>query len=107
MSLLLNGEGTGRPYTLAGQDQEEIMPMIFPLSQLMLTVRSRLRPSTQFFQRLPRQAAGYPVAAVLLLFLQQAGFLLVITAYILFGLLRAGTKAAKAILDDREIENSD
>lgn len=110
VALVLNGEIAGRLYPLAGEDQSLLIPIIFLLSLLMLTsirFEAMPRPSTLFIQRHPYQAAGYLAAAVLLLVLQQAGFLIVITAYILFGLLRAGTKAARAIFDNRDTENRD
>lgn len=110
VSLVLNGEIAGRLYPLAGQDQSLLMPIIFLLSLLMLTsIRFEAvpRPSTQFIQRNPYLAAGYLVAALLLLILQQAGFLIVITAYILFGLVRAGMKAARAVFDNQGLGKHD
>ncbi|GIV62228.1 CDP-diacylglycerol--serine O-phosphatidyltransferase [Rhodocaloribacter litoris] len=79
-----------------------LIPIIVVLAGLMVsTIRFDAvpRPSAWYIRTHPRKAAAYAVALLLVIFLQQIGLLLVLTAYLFHGIGRATYNLVRAILE--------
>lgn len=101
VALLLNAEGVNLLEQLTPGDFPVLIPVVFVLSALMVTTipfDALPHPSLAYLQRHPWKFGAYGLALVLIIFLQQIGLLLVLTAYILHGIGRAIYNLVQAIL---------
>ncbi len=102
VALVLNAEGVDLLERLTPGDFPVLIPIVFVLSALMVTsipFDAIPRPSLTYLRRHPWKSGAYGLALLLIIFLQQIGLLLVLTAYILHGIGRAIYNLVQAILN--------
>lgn len=102
VALVLNAEGVDLLGRLAPGNFPILIPIVFVLSALMVTTipfDAIPRPSLAYLRHHPHKSIAYGLALVLIIFLQQIGLLLVLTAYILHGVGRSIYKLVHAILN--------
>ncbi len=102
VALVLNAEGVDLLGRLAPGNFPILIPIVFVLSALMVTTipfDAIPRPSLAYLRHHPHKSIAYGLALVLIIFLQQIGLLLVLTAYILHGVGRSIYKLVQAILN--------
>ncbi len=102
VALVLNAEGVDLLGRLAPGNFPVLIPIVFVLSALMVTTipfDAIPRPSLAYLRHHPHKSIAYGLALVLIIFLQQIGLLLVLTAYILHGVGRSIYKLVQAILN--------
>jgi len=102
VALILNAEGIDLLERLTPGNFPILIPIVFVLSALMVTTipfDAIPRPSLAYLRRHPQKSTAYGLALLLIIFLQQIGLLLVLTAYILHGIGRAIYNLVQAILN--------
>ena len=109
VALILNINDTGAFYQFSLVDKSMLMPIVFLLSALMVSniaFDAVPKPSPRYVRAHPRKALAYGVAVLLLIFFQQFGLLIVLSAYLLFGVGRAVYKVIRAVMDTPLEESS-
>lgn len=77
-----------------------LMPVVFVLSFLMVsTIRFDAvpKPTASYIRAHPRKSAAFGIALLLIVFTQQVGLLIVLTAYLLHGIVRAVVRLIRVV----------
>jgi len=102
VALILNFDNAEWFNRLSINNLSVLVPLIIVLSGLMVTTirfDAIPKPSARYLRTHPRKALAYGIAALLLIFLQQIGLLIVLTVYLLHGIIRGIYNLARAIMD--------
>lgn len=102
VALILNVNDAGYFYRFSLNNQSALFPIVLVLSGLMVSTISFdaiPKPSPRYIRAHPRKSVAYGVALLLLVFLQQIGLLIVLGAYIFFGIARAIYKMIRTVMD--------
>ena len=112
VALILNVNDAGAFYRFSLNDQSALFPIVLVLSGLMvsnISFDAIPKPSPRYIRAHPRKSLAYGIAVVLLVVLQQIGLLIVLGAYLFFGIGRAVFKIVRAVmstpLDEPEAED--
>jgi len=92
VALILNVNDAGSFSRISLNDLSVLMPIVFVLSGLMVSgikFDAIPKPSARYIRLHPKKSIAFGVAILLLVFLQQIGLLIVLGAYLLFGIVRA------------------
>lgn len=102
VALILNVNDAGAFYRFSLNDQSALFPIVLVLSGLMVSNVSFdaiPKPSPRYIRAHPRKSLAYGIAIVLLLVLQQIGLLIVLGAYLFFGIGRAVFKIVRTVMN--------
>lgn len=92
VALILNVNDAGSFSRFSLNNLSVLIPIVFVLSGLMVSsIRFDAipKPSASYIRAHPRKSIAFGVGLLLLIFLQQIGLLIVLTVYLLYGIVRA------------------
>lgn len=101
VALILNVNDAGSFSRFSLNNLSVLIPIVFVLSGLMVSnidFDAIPKPSASYIRAHPRKSIAFGVGLLLLIFLQQIGLLIVLTVYLLYGIIRAVYSLVQQVL---------
>jgi CDP-diacylglycerol--serine O-phosphatidyltransferase len=92
VALILNVNDAGSFSRFSLNNLSVLIPIVFVLSGLMVSnikFDAIPKPSARYIRAHPRKSIAFGVGLLLLIFLQQIGLLIVLSVYLLYGIIRS------------------